>query len=76
MIIDSMANASRYASLHPLLADAFAWISITDLDNEADGKSDIADGLKAIISTAPRTSLHLQNVIEFDSASEVSWCAE
>lgn len=52
MIIDSMANASRYATLHPLLADAFAWIAATDLEAAADGKSDIADGLKAIISTA------------------------
>jgi YhcH/YjgK/YiaL family protein len=53
MIIDSMANAHRYAELHPLLAEAFAWIGETDLDAAADGKSDIADGLKAIISTAP-----------------------
>jgi YhcH/YjgK/YiaL family protein len=53
MIIESMANAHRYAELHPLLAEAFAWIGETDMDAAADGKSDIADGLKAIISTAP-----------------------
>lgn len=53
MIIDTTANAARYTSLHPLFARAFAYIAETDLDGAADGKSDIAEGLKSIINTAP-----------------------
>ncbi len=53
MIIDTMQNASKYFSAHPLFAKAFEYISETDLANAADGKYDIADGLKAIFSNAP-----------------------
>lgn len=53
MIIDTIANASKYFSVHPLFTKAFEYITNTDLANAADGKSDIADGLKAIISNAP-----------------------
>jgi YhcH/YjgK/YiaL family protein len=53
MIIDTLKNASRYYSAHPLFAKAFEYISQTDLANAADGKSDISDGLKAIFSNAP-----------------------
>jgi len=53
MIIDTISNASKYFSLHPLFAKAFEFINATDLANAADGKSDIADGLKAIFSNAP-----------------------
>ncbi len=53
MIIDSIQNAAKYFSVHPLLAPAFKYIAETDLANAEDGKSDIADGLKAIISNAP-----------------------
>jgi biofilm protein TabA len=52
MIIDTIANASKYFSAHPLLERAFAFINQTDLANAADGKSDIAEGLKAIFSNA------------------------
>ncbi|MBS1511511.1 MAG: YhcH/YjgK/YiaL family protein [Bacteroidetes bacterium] len=50
MIIDSLANLSKYTSLHPLFAQAAAYISSTDLVNAEIGKSDIAEGLKAIYS--------------------------
>lgn len=50
MIIDSLANASKYSSLHPLFAQAFAYITSTDLENIEIGKYDITDGLKAIFS--------------------------
>jgi biofilm protein TabA len=50
MIIDSLSNASKYFSVHPLFAQAFEYISQTDLVNAPDGKLDIADGLKAIFS--------------------------
>lgn len=50
MIIDSLSNLSKYTSLHPLFAQAAAYIQSTDLLNAEIGKSDIADGLKAIYS--------------------------
>jgi len=53
MIIDTLKNASKYYSAHPLFSKAFEYISQTDLANAADGKSDITDGLKAIFSNAP-----------------------
>ena len=53
MIIDTLQNASKYLSVHPLFAQAFKYIRDTDLANAADGKSDISEGLKAIFSNAP-----------------------
>ena len=53
MIIDTLGNAQKYFAAHPLFAKAFEYISQTDLANAADGKSDIAEGLKAIFSNAP-----------------------
>jgi biofilm protein TabA len=53
MIVDTIANASKYYSVHPLFERAFSYINETDFANAADGKSDIAEGLKAIISNAP-----------------------
>jgi biofilm protein TabA len=53
MIVDTVQNASKYFSLHPLFASAFEFINATDLVNVPDGKSDIADGLKTIISNGP-----------------------
>ena len=53
MIIDTIQNASKYFSIHPLFAKAFDFIHSTDLANEPDGKSDIAEGLKAIFSNKP-----------------------
>ena len=53
MIIDTIQNASKYFSVHPLFAKAFAFINTTDLANAPDGKSDISEGLKAIFSNAP-----------------------
>jgi biofilm protein TabA len=52
MIIDTLQNASKYFAVHPLFAQAFAFINATDLVNAADGKSEIAEGLKAIFSNA------------------------
>ncbi|HSN62489.1 MAG TPA: YhcH/YjgK/YiaL family protein [Ferruginibacter sp.] len=53
MIIDTIQNASKYFSVHPLFEKAFEYISQTDLANTEDGKYDIAEGLLAIISNAP-----------------------
>lgn len=52
MIIDTIQNASKYFSVHPLFERAFEFINQTDLLNAADGKSDISEGLKAIFSNA------------------------
>lgn len=53
MIIDTVQNAAKYFSVHPLFEKAFEFIGQTDLANAADGKSEIAEGLKAIFSNAP-----------------------
>lgn len=53
MIIDTISNASKYFSVHPLFAKAFEFINQTDLANAVDGKSDISDGLKVIFSNKP-----------------------
>lgn len=53
MIIDTITNAGKYFSVHPLFAKAFEFVQQTDLNNAADGKSDISEGLKAIFSNAP-----------------------
>lgn len=50
MIIDSLSNLSKYTSLHPLFEAAAAYIKSADLLNAEIGKSDIAEGLKAIYS--------------------------
>ena len=51
MIIDSVKNAAKYYSIHPLFAKAFEYINSTDLASTEDGKYDIdGDNLRAIIS--------------------------
>lgn len=50
MIIDTIKNASKYFPVHPLFAKAFEYINQNDLENIEVGKSEISDGLKAIIS--------------------------
>lgn len=51
MIIDTIANAHKYFSVHPLFEKAFEYINNTDLINMEDGKYEIDDaGLKAIFS--------------------------
>jgi biofilm protein TabA len=50
MIIDTIQNASKYVSLHPLFAEAFAYIQATDLQHQDDGKLEVAEGIKAIFS--------------------------
>jgi biofilm protein TabA len=51
MIIDTIANASKYFSVHPLFAQAFEYIQQTDLVNAPDEKLEIGEGLKAIFSS-------------------------
>ena len=53
MIVDTLKNASKYFSVHPLFAKAFEYINKTDWSKTEVGKYDIADGLKAIFSNGP-----------------------
>ncbi|MFC6268438.1 YhcH/YjgK/YiaL family protein [Frigoriflavimonas asaccharolytica] len=71
MIIDSIQNADKYISLHPLFATAFNFLQGKDLQNLEDGKHEIAEGLKLIVSNGngktTETSLekfecHQQNI--------------
>jgi len=50
MIIDTIQNAHKYFSVHPLFEKAFDYVKATDLATVEVGRADIADGLKAIIS--------------------------
>lgn len=51
MILDNLAVASRYASLHPLFAKAFAYIDSVDLASLEVGKFDIdGEHLRGIVS--------------------------
>lgn len=51
MIIDTIKNASKYFSVHPLFAKAFNYINSTDLASTEVGKYEIdGDNLKAIFS--------------------------
>ena len=50
MIVDTLNNAQKYSSLHPLFAKAFDFLNQKDLLNLEDGKFEIAEGLKLIVS--------------------------
>ncbi|MGL5111522.1 MAG: YhcH/YjgK/YiaL family protein [Flavobacterium sp.] len=52
MIIDTVANAPKYISLHPLFTKAFDFIKQNDLANLPDGVIEITEGLKLIVNTA------------------------
>ncbi len=53
MIIDTLKNADKYASLHPLCGKAFDFLKQNNLENLPDGNIEIAEGLKAIVSNKP-----------------------
>ena len=51
MIVDTIQNASKYFSVHPLFKKAFEYIQTTDLNTIEMGKYEIdGDNLKAIFS--------------------------
>jgi len=50
MIVDTLHNATKYFSVHPLFAKAFEHINKTDFTKTEVGKYDIDNGLKAILS--------------------------
>jgi YhcH/YjgK/YiaL family protein len=51
MIIDTLVNAQKYNSLHPLFAQAFDYINQNDIVNLPDGVTEITTGLKVIVNT-------------------------
>jgi biofilm protein TabA len=53
MIIDRISETQKYNLLHPLFEKAFEYIRNTDFSGMPDGKFEIADGLKGILSEAP-----------------------
>ena len=53
MIIDSLENAEKYYSVHPLFAKAFEYLKNQDLNALTEEKFDIAEGIKAILSEKP-----------------------
>lgn len=52
MIIDTIENAEKYFSIHPLFKQAFQFVNSNNISAMEDGKSDIGAGLKCIISNA------------------------
>jgi len=50
MIIDTLANATKYVGLNPLFAKAFDYINQNDIASLPVGVSEIAEGLKMIVS--------------------------
>lgn len=50
MIIDTLENAERYESIHPLFAKAFEYIKSQDLEALEVGKFEISEGLKGAIA--------------------------
>lgn len=50
MIVDTLNNASKYTSLHPLFAKAFEFLKTNDINSLEDGTIEITDGLKVIVS--------------------------
>ena len=52
MIIDTLDNAAKYFTAHPLFEKAFAYIDLLDFTTVTPGKHDIGDtGMKAIFSS-------------------------
>lgn len=50
MIVDTLNNASKYTSLHPLFAKAFEFLKTNDINALEDGTIAIEEGLKVIVS--------------------------
>lgn len=66
MIIDSLANARRYYSVHPLFEKAFAYINSVDLASIEPGKYEIdGDQLRAIYSNKAGMSA-AESILKFE----------
>lgn len=53
MILSPLSEADRYAPLHPLFAQAFAFLRETDLHALPTGRHDIGEGLFALVEHRP-----------------------
>lgn len=53
MILDTLANAERYYSLHQNFKTAFEFLNSTDLYSLETGVIAVADGIKVIVSNDP-----------------------
>lgn len=71
MIIDTLDNAAKYYSVHPLFQKAFEYISTQDLKSLEAGKFDISEGLKGVVAekegmtaeeSAAKFECHNQNI--------------
>lgn len=71
MIIDSLDNAARYYSVHPLFEKAFEYINKQDLKSLEVSKFDISEGLKGAVvekegmtaqESAAKFECHNQNI--------------
>ena len=49
MIIDTLDNAAKYSSVHPLFAKAFEFLYSIDLKNVEVGKYEISEGLNYVV---------------------------
>jgi YhcH/YjgK/YiaL family protein len=49
MIIDTLDNAAKYSSVHPLFAKAFEFLYSIDLKNIEVGKYEISEGLNYVV---------------------------
>ena len=49
MIIDTLENAGKYTSVHPLFAKAFEFLNTIDLNKVEAGKYEISDGLNYVV---------------------------
>ncbi|MCH5600727.1 YhcH/YjgK/YiaL family protein [Niabella ginsengisoli] len=85
MIIDTLQNAAKYYSVHPLFAKAFEYIAGIDLAAIEPGTYEIQDGLKAIVSDKPgrareeslqKFECHRQNIdiqVCINGNEEIGW---
>ena len=56
MIIDTIANASKYYSIHPSFQKAFEYVKNNNLENTNDGTLDMPENLRAFVTTAQGTT--------------------
>ena len=85
MIIDTLQNAAKYSSVHPLFAKAFEYIASVDLAAIEPGTYEVQEGIKAIVSDKPGKSreeslqkfeCHRQNIdiqLCISGKEEIGW---
>lgn len=85
MIIDDLANAARYYSIHPSFREAFEYLINTDLTSLPTGETEISAGVKGIVMDKPgmtreeslsRFECHQQNIdiqLCISGTEEMGW---